>query len=160
MAKTQQIGNAYINLARTVPALNDPLKTRRVASIREFLKTVTVPPPFCLWVWDSEAYEPEQGIREEGAVQETEQVWSAYLGVASFGPAGEGAFEQAAGAAEGEDAETLAELLVAAIQGELVYADADAVSRAFPVVAGLYDVTEHAAIYRVRFRNPFIRHSV
>lgn len=160
MPKTVTIGNAYIALARTVSLLDDATRTRRVANFEEFdrLADNTVP-PFCLWVWDGEEYGGPETMDDSGAVQETSMEWSAYVGAMSFGPEGEGAFSQAAGAAAGEDAETIAELLVEAIQGKGIYGpDANGiVSRAYPVMVKLFRIGRQAVIYRVTFRNPFVR---
>jgi hypothetical protein len=160
MGDLATIGAAYAALARTVPALNDATRTKPVADIRHFLRMgqgeVT---PFCLFVAEGGVIGKPEAIRDVGALQEEVQHWSAYLGAASFGPEGEGAFAPAAGMAAGEDAASLLAALLPAVQGGLVYSSGGILSRAYPEQWGLYDVTETAVIYRVRFFNPFLRQS-
>jgi hypothetical protein len=152
------IGDAYAALARNVAALNDTDRTKRVADIRTFLSMKTMVPPFCLFVPDLGQLSPPQAIQEGGTVQQEQHGWSAYLGAASFGPEGEGAFEAAAGQAEGEDFASLLDALFAAVVGKTVYGPVDgAIARAFGSSWALYDVTPVSVIYRVQFYNEFVR---
>lgn len=162
MTVITEIGASYVAHARTIAAIATARQTRRVAKLSDFLDLGALHPPFCLWVFDGEMRVGSASNEAiGGATQQTEQQWSAYVGAPSFAPEGEGAFSAAAGFRLEDSADTLVGELVDTINGATVYLAADGSStKAYFESAGYYDSSPMAVIYRVRFRNPFLRTQV